>query len=257
MTSQTSFDFRGEVALVTGGSRGIGAAVSKLFAAAGASVVIVYREREDAAKKTLEEIRGAGGEARAIRANLVSTDEIRALFATLEGSPAPGIMVHCAALGSFKPAASLRANQWDLSMNVNARAFLLCAQQCAERMTGGGSILAMSSLGASRVIRSYGAIGISKAALEATVRYLASELGCRGIRVNALTAGLVDTESIRAHPEYALLTGADGPRSRWMMEPEDVARVAAFLCSREASWIQGQSIVADGGLSLTLADPKE
>lgn len=252
---QTSFDFRGEVALVTGGSRGIGAAVAKFFAKCGASVVIVYRERDDAAERTLAEIRDAGGEARAIRANLVSPEEIRELFATLRESAPPGIFVHCAALGSFKPTSSLRANQWDLSMDVNARSFLLCALQCAERMPDGGAMLAMSSLGASRVIRSYGAIGISKAALEATVRYLAVELGVRGIRVNALSAGLVDTDSIRAHPDYAPLAAAT-ERSRWMMSPEDVARVAAYLCSRDASWIQGQSIVADGGLSLTLADPK-
>ena len=255
MTSQASFDFRGEVALVTGGSRGIGAAVAKLFAAFGASVVIVYRERDDAARETVDAICDAGGVARAVRANLVSTDEIRELFATLEDSPAPTMLVHCAALGSFKPAASLRANQWDLSMNVNARAFLLCAQKCAERMTRGGAMLALSSPGAARVLRSYGAIGISKAALEATVRYLASELGERGIRVNALAAGLVDTESIRAHPEFASLAVTEGPPSRWMMKPDDVARVAAFLCSRDASWIQGQTIVADGGLSLPLADP--
>jgi enoyl-[acyl-carrier protein] reductase III len=255
MTAQTSFDFRGEAALVTGGSRGIGAAVARRLAASGAAVTIVYREREDAARKTLDEIRGAGGQASAIRANLVNPEEIREMFVALKDSPAPGIMVHCAALGSFKPVTSLRANQWDLSMNVNARAFLLCALQCAERMTRGGAILALSSLGATRVIPSYGAIGISKAALEATVRYLASELNVKGIRVNALTAGLVNTDSIRAHPDYAPLTGMQGGGSPWMMQPEDVAGLAAFLCSREASWIQGQSIVADGGLSLALADP--
>jgi len=248
--NQLSFDFHGDVALVTGGSRGIGAAVARTLAAAGASVIIVYRERDDAAETTVGAIRDAGGEATAVRANLVNPDEIKSLFAGMETSPS--ILVHCAALGSFKPTVSLRTNQWDLSMNVNARAFLLCALQCAERMSNGGAMLAMSSLGSTRVIPSYGAIGISKAALEATVRYLANELGGRGIRVNALSAGIVDTEAIRAHPDYSRLPDQG---SKWVMQPDDVARIAAFLCSREASWIQGQSIVADGGLSLTLANP--
>jgi len=249
-TKQTTFDFRGEVALVTGGSRGIGAAVARTLASAGASVIIVYRERDDAAASTVAAIRDGGGEARALKANLVNPDEIRALFDGMD--EAPGILVHCAALGSFKPVTALRANQWDLSMNVNARAFLLLALQCAERMTSGGAMLAMSSLGSERVVPSYGAIGISKAALEATVRYLASELGGRGIRVNALSAGVVDTEAIQAHPDYGALRETG---SKWLMEPDDVARIAAFLCSNEASWIQGQTIIADGGLSLTLADP--
>lgn len=238
-----------KIALVTGASRGIGAAIARRLAADGAEVIVHYRERTDAAQQVVDSIVKAGGVAHAVRANLVNVDEIRAMFEWVERVD---ILVHSAALGSFKPLAQLRPNQWDLSMNVNARSFLVLVQESAHRMSSGGSIVALSSLGATRVVPSYGAIGASKAALEATVRSLAVELGSRGINVNAVAPGVVDSETIRAHPsadEILAEARRRTPDGR-LIEPDDVANVVAWLTSNDARWINGQTIVVDGGASL-------
>src|SRR6185437_3791159 len=116
------------------------------------------------------------------------------------------MLIHNAALGSFKPLHKVRANQWDLTMNTNARSLLLLAQGALDALeTRQGRIVSISSLGSVRVLPSYGAIGVSKAALESTTRYLASELAPRGIRVNAVVGGLVDTDASRLHPDYEKL----------------------------------------------------
>ena len=246
-------DLHGRVAVVTGGSRGIGAAISHRLAALGAGVVILYRHDDASAEAVVEAIRASGGSASATKANLVHPEEIRRAFFELPGGRVD-LLVHAAALGSFKPVTDLRANQWDLTMNVNARAFHLCALEAARLMPGEGSIVALSSLGATRVVPEYGAIGISKAALEATMRYLAIELGARGINVNAVSAGIVEGTSVRLHPHYESLRAAAIERTplRRLATGDDIAHVVAFLCSPYARWIQGQVILADGGMSLVL-----
>jgi enoyl-[acyl-carrier protein] reductase III len=248
-----SQELSGKRALVTGGSRGIGAAISRAFASAGAEVVIVYRDDDTSAKTVVDDIRSRGGAAHAVKANLVHPEEIRRVFAELGDGPVH-ILVHAAALGSFKPVSELRANQWDLTMNVNARAFHLCSLEAARRMPHDGSIVALSSLGAGRVVPEYGAIGISKAALEATTRYLAIELGARAINVNAVSAGVVDNTSIHLHPHHDELRASAIERTpaKRLATPEDIAGVVLFLCTPAAKWIQGQVIVADGGMSLLL-----
>ncbi|MFB3905245.1 MAG: SDR family oxidoreductase [Acidobacteriota bacterium] len=245
----------GKTALITGGSRGIGAAIARALANYGVGVWINYRENDGAANEVLGQIRKAGGSASLIRANLLDVNEIRAMFATVAESGSLDILIHNAALGSFKPVQNLRPNQWDLTLNVNARAFLLCAQEAARLMgSRGGRIIGISSLGGSRVLPEYGAIGISKAALEAATRYLAVEMAAAGIRVNAVCGGLVDTESIRLHPHYRqLVTVAEArtPAGR-LGQPEDLAQIAIFLCTPLSDWLCGQVIVADGGYSLLL-----
>ena len=136
-------------------------------------------------------------------------------------------------------------------MNVNARSFLLCSQKCVRLMKE-GTIVAISSLGSSRALPRYGALGPTKAALEAIVRYLAVELAPLGIRVNAVAGGFVQTESIRKHPDadrliQSIVAGTPGGR---LGTPDDIAGVVMFLLSSSASWICGQTLVVDGGLSL-------
>ena len=142
---------------------------------------------------------------------------------------------------------------WNVSLDVNARALLLCSQEAVPLMgPNGGRIIAVSSLGSHRYMPEYGAIGVSKAALESLIRYLAVDLAPRGIRVNGVSGGLVDTDALRLHPQYErLMRGAPRrtPAGR-MGTPDDLANVVLFLTSHRADWITGQTIIADGGLDL-------
>lgn len=248
-------DLAGQRALVTGGSRGIGAEIAATLARAGAQVFLNYSRDDEAAARTATAIRAGGGKADSVKANLARPEEIRKLFARVGAEGGLDILIHNAALGSFKRVLDLRTNQWDLSMGINARALLLCAQEAVLLMEGrGGRIVSVSSLGSTRVIPEYGAIGVSKAALEALTRSLAAELAPRGIRVNAVTAGLIETASVRQHPHYEELARKAVERTPLgrLGTPEDVARIVLFLVSPLSGWVVGQTLVADGGLSLAL-----
>lgn len=246
------FDFTGQRALITGGTRGIGAAIARRLASCGAHVTINYLHNEVAARTTADEISRTGGSVTIAQANMIDPDAIAALTARV-AAEGLDILVHNAALGSFKPLHKVKANQWDLTLNVNARALLLLAQGTLGALEARhGRIVSISSLGSTRVLPSYGAIGVSKAALETTTRYLASELGPRGIRVNGVVGGLIDTEASRLHPDYEKLAEAalgQTPLGR-LATTEDIADVVLFLCSPLSSAIAGQMIVVDGGSAL-------
>jgi enoyl-[acyl-carrier protein] reductase III len=254
-TPTDPLNFSGKRALITGASRGIGAELAQELAARGAHVYVNYSRDEAGAERTTRAIDTAGGSATPIRANLAHPDDVRAMFEQIAGSGALDVLVHNAAIGSFKRTIEVRANQWDLSMNVNARALLLCAQHAAPLMEGGGGkIVSVSSLGSARALPLYGAIGVTKAALEALTRYLAADLAPRGIGVNAVSAGLVDTQSVRLHPGFDQLAARSiqlSPLAR-LGTPTDIARVVLFLCSSLSDWIVGQTLVVDGGVSLSL-----
>ena len=249
-----SFDLRGARALVTGASRGIGATIARRLAASGAEVIINCSRDLAGANATRQAIESAGGRASVVQANVGDPRDVRRLFATIAAAGERlDVLVHNAAIGSFKPALNVRANQWDLSMNVNARALLLCAQQALPLMAAhGGHIVAVSSLGGRRVVPSYGAIGVSKAALEALVRELAVELAPRAIAVNAVCPGIVDHSSIQRHPDFAAARRTSRAADDGLVTADAVADVILFLCSHAAHSIVGQTIVADGGLSLPL-----
>ncbi|KAA0255030.1 MAG: SDR family oxidoreductase [Acidobacteria bacterium] len=244
-------DLRGRRALVTGGTRGIGFAISSALAREGAHVTMGYRADEEAAARAVAAIRAAGGSASASARNLASPEEVRALVDEACGEDGLDVLVHDAALGSFKPVLDVKPNQWDLTLSVNARALLLLVRAAAERMREGGRVVAISSLGATRVVPSYGAIGVSKAALEALVRSLAAELAPRGITVNAVSAGLVETDGVRLHPGFEALRAAALSRSPAgrLTTAEEVAGAVLLLASPLASGITGQVLVVDGGLS--------
>ena len=241
--------------LVTGGSRGIGRAAAVALAQAGARQVVVgFVENEAAAHETCREIEATGAGAHMVRANLAYPAEIDSLFDNVRAKlDRNDVFVHCAALAAFKPLMSTRQNQWDLTLNINARSFLLCVQQCAPLMVHGGSIVAVSSLGSTRVMPEYGAMGPTKAALESLVRGLAVELGPRGIRVNAVSAGLITGTGAAELPgAHAALSAVrvHTPLAR-NGEPGDLAGVIAFLAGADSGFITGQTIVADGGYSLS------
>lgn len=246
------FDFSGQRALVTGGSRGIGAAIATRLAECRAHVTINYLHNEEAARATALEIERAGGSAAIVRANVADPAAIATLTAQA-AADGLDILIHNAALGSFKPLHRVRANQWDLTMNTNARALLLLAQGALPALEARrGRIVSISSLGSGRVLPSYGAIGVSKAALESTTKYLAAELAPRGVRVNAVVGGLVDTDASRLHPDYEALSrraAAQAPTGR-LTSAGEIADAVLFLCSPLAAGIIGQMLVVDGGAGL-------
>ena len=246
---------KGKVALITGASRGIGRAIALRLADDGVNVAVNYLQNEEAAQKTVNELLAKGVKAAAFQANVGDLDSHKALFeGVLRTFGTLDILIHNAALGAFKPVHRLKMNHWDLSMNINAKAFLALTQSALPTLEAKkeGIIIALSSLGAHRFIPNYGAIGISKAAIESTVRYLGVELMPKGICVNCVSGGLVDTDALKMFPFFddfkkEVLARTPGGR---IGKPEDLARVVAFLCSPESSWIVGQTIVVDGGLSL-------
>ena len=161
------------------------------------------------------------------------------------------VLVHNAATGVIRPALETEDKHWDWTLGANARALLSLARVAAPQMKSGSSIVGISSLGSQRVLENYTLVGTSKAALEALVRYLGVELAPRGIRVNAVSAGVVETGALDHFPnrEAMLDMGARNPVGR-LVTPEDVASAVAFLCSPDAAMVCGQTIVVDGGYSL-------
>jgi enoyl-[acyl-carrier protein] reductase III len=245
--------FKGKVALVTGGSRGIGKAISLEFARRGADIAFNYLRNHRVAAEAQEEIEALGVRCLRIRAHLGDTEKIKKLFAEVEsGYGRLDILVNNAASGVQRSAAELTEKHWDWTMAINARAPWLCAIEAARLMTNGGSIVNITSQGSQRVLPYYFSVGTSKAALEAATRYLAVELAPRGISVNAVSGGYVDTGALDHFPnrEDMRAAAAETPAGRGLT-PEDVARVVAFLCTEEAEMIRGQVIVVDGGQTLT------
>jgi enoyl-[acyl-carrier protein] reductase III len=241
--------FEGASVLVTGGSRGIGKAIVLRFAELGAARVAVgYLRNDRAAEETAEELRTLGAEPVLVRGN-VSSERVGREVAEL--GPLD-ILVHNAATGVIRPALEVEEKHWDWTLSANARALISLARAAAPAMEPGASIVAISSLGAARVLENYVLVGTSKAALESLVRYLAVELASRGIRVNAVSGGVIETEALDHFPnrEQMLAAARDRTPAGRMVEPRDVADAVCFLCSPEAEMIRGQTLVVDGGYSL-------
>ena len=247
------FQLDGKVALITGGSRGIGRAIALKFAQNGIHVVVNYvRHRRDA-ESAAGEIENCGVRCFVVKANVANDEDVKAMFALIQKEFGRlHFMVSNAASGVLKPALELSSRHWNWAMDINARALLSLAREGVALMQEGGRIMAVSSLGAVRAIENYTAVGASKAALESLVRHLAVELGPRGINVNTISAGAVDTEALKKFPnrQEILDTAISKTPLGRLTTPEDVADVALFLCSDLAAMIQGQTIVVDGGYSI-------
>jgi enoyl-[acyl-carrier protein] reductase III len=241
--------FEGKSVLVTGGSRGIGKAISLRFAGQGARrIAVSYLRNDNAAEETADEIRKLGAEAVLLRGNLGDPDKTKAL---LEEAGPLDVIVSNAATGVIRPFQELDEKHWDWTLNANARALFTIAREAAPTMPAGSSIVAISSLGADRVLDNYMLVGVSKATLEALVRYLAVELAPQDIRVNAVSAGLVETGALDYFPnrdDMLRFYRERTPAGR-LVEPEDVADAVCFLTSPAAAMVRGQTLVVDGGYS--------
>jgi enoyl-[acyl-carrier protein] reductase III len=239
--------FDGATVCVTGGSRGIGKVIALRFAELGAArVAIGYMRNDRAAEETAEELRELGSEPVLVRGNVAS-----GRVAGEVGELAPSILVHSAATGVIRSALETEDKHWDWTHAANARALLSLSRAAAPSMAEGSSIVAVSSLGSTRVLENYVLVGTSKAALESLVRYLGVELAPR-IRVNAVSAGVVDTGALEYFPnrDEMLRAGRERTPAGRLVEPKDIADAVVFLCSPQAAMVCGHTLIVDGGFSL-------
>lgn len=255
-----NIDLSNRVALVTGGSRGIGRATAIGLARAGADVAITYLNARRNAEEVGEEILALGRRTLIARADLSEAEDVTNLIDSIgDHFGRLDILVSNAAGGGFRPLLEVTSENFDYALRLNVRAFMLLVQSAAplmernEQRTGRARVITVSSWGAERALPTYGAIGASKAALESMTRHFALELGGRGVNVNCVRAGIVDTGSIRALPGAEEILKARRQRSLAGdvdLMPEDVASTILFLASDLANMIQGQTIIVDGGTSL-------
>ncbi len=250
-------DLTGKVALVTGGSRGIGRACAIRLAEAGADIVLNYVTSRGQADQTAEEIAALGRKVAVIRADISEEDDVHSMLDFVgETFGKLDILVSNAASGGFRPLLSATARNFEAAMNTNVRALLYLLQASVpllEKSDGRAKVIGISSHGSHTALPFYGLIGTSKAALESLARHFALELGDRGINVNIVQAGLVATDSTR------LLPAADemfaGSRMKSMvgerdLEAYDVANAVLFMASPLSDLVQGQTLIIDGGAAI-------
>ncbi len=243
-----------KVALITGGTRGIGKAIATKFAEDGYNLVLNYLRSKTNAEETKAELESHGIHVHLVKANVKDVENIKDMFREIDDMYGRlDVFINNAASGVLRPLMELEESHWDWTQDINSKAYFFAAQEAAKLMerVGRGAIVALSSLGSIRVLPNYVAVGVSKASLEAITRYLAVELAPKNIVVNAVSGGAVDTDALKHFPnrQEMLESGANNPAGR-LVEPEDIANVVYFLCTENANMIRGQTIIVDGGLSL-------
>ena len=247
-------DLSDKVALVTGSSRGIGRACAKRLAEAGADVVVNYLSSQNAAAEVAHEIQTLGRRVATVKADVSEPEDVEAMIKFVrERFGRLDILVSNAASGGFRPLMDATPRHFEATMGTNVLPLLSLVQQARtllERSEGRSKVIAMSSHGSHRALPAYGLIGASKAALESLVRHLALEMGDRGVNVNSVLAGLVETDSTRGLPGSQDIFQAVRQRLMTSGKPllaADVADVVLFLASPLSDFIQGQTIIVDGG----------
>ena len=246
-------EFEGQKVLVTGGSRGIGRAITLAFAEAGADVAVNYLRDHASAEETQKLVEEKGRQCLILQTNVAEFDHVDRMFDEL-GEAWDGKLDHMvsnAASGVLRRAMTMKRKHWDWTMNINARSLLKLTQRAEKMMREGSSIVALSSLGSFKAIPDYAAVGASKGALESLARHLAVELAPR-IRVNIVCGGLVDTDALTHFPDRERMLETDKERNPMgrHVEPEDLANAVLYLCSPISKMVVGHRLVVDGGHSI-------
>lgn len=250
-------DLTGRVALVTGSSRGIGAACALRLAEAGADVVVNYLTSKEAAVQTAEQILSLGRRASVVRADISEEDDVASMMDFIgESYGQLDILVSNAASGGFRPLLASTTRHFTNTMNTNALALILLVQRALpllEKSRSRGKVIALSSHGADTALPWYGLIGGSKAALESIARHLTLEVGDRGVNVNVVRAGLVETDSTRRIPNAEQIFARRVEKTMMggrMLTGGDIADAVLFLASPLSDLIQGETLVVDGGAAV-------
>ncbi len=247
-----SSQLTGKVAVVTGASKGIGAAIARQFGAEGASVVVGYSSDQAGAQRIVSEIESQGGKALAIRADMTSQDDITRLFdQAISTYDRLDILVNNAGVYAFAPLDNITAEHFHKQFNVNVLGLILASQEAARRMgDAGGSIVNIGSVAGATPPPMASVYSATKAAVDAVTKSLAKELGPRGIRVNSLNPGMVETEGAHAAgvigSDLQKQVAAQTPLGR-IGQPTDIAPVAVFLASDASHWVTGETLAVSGG----------
>jgi 3-oxoacyl-[acyl-carrier protein] reductase len=241
----------GKVAVVTGASKGIGAAIAKHLAAEGAAVVVNYASSKEEAERVVGEIAAAGGKAVAVQADVAKQPDIKRLFAeTKKAFGRLDVLVNNAGVYEFAPIEEVTPEHFHKQFGLNVLGLLLTTQEALKYLGTGGSIVNISSVVATMAPPTGSVYSATKAAVDAVTRSLAQELGPRQIRVNSINPGMVETEGLRAagitESDFRKQVEAQAPLGR-IGRPDDIGPAAVFLASGESSWITGETLYISGG----------
>lgn len=248
---------KGKTLVITGATKGIGKATAYRFAKEGINVAFTYNSNEELAKEIVEDLEAKFNiKAKYYYYNILEPQTAKELFLEIDKDfdrvdyfISNAMIYGRAVVGGYNKFMKLKPRGLDNIYTATVDAFVCASQQAAKRMVNGGAIVSLSSTGNLVYIENYAGHGTNKAAVEAMVRYAATELGEVGIRVNAVSGGPIDTDALRAFTNYeevAAKTAELSPLGR-MGTPEDLAGACYFLCSDEASWITGTTLIVDGG----------
>src|SRR6266481_5004129 len=241
----------GKVAVVTGASKGIGAAIAKQLAADGASVVVNYASSKSGADKVVGEIKAQGGKATAVQGDLSKKSDIDRLFAETKKTYGNlDILVNNAGVYDFKPLDEITEEHFHKQFNLNVLGLILATQEAARHFNASGSVINIGSVAGTSPVAGGSVYCATKAAVDAVTKSLAKELGPRKIRVNSLNPGMIETEGFHAAgisgSDFQKQVEAQTPLGR-IGQPQDVATVATFLASADSGWISGETFLVAGG----------
>jgi len=243
----------GKVAVVTGASKGIGAAIAKHLAAEGASVVVNYASSKSGADKVVAEITGAGGKAVAVQGDMAKKADIERLFAeTKKAYGGVDVLVNNAGIYEFAPIEKITEDHFHKQFNLNVLGLLLSTQEAVKYFKPtGGSVINISSVVGVNPMPNAAVYSATKAAVDAVTKSLAKELGPKKIRVNSINPGMIETEGVHAAgimaSEFEKQVLAQTPLGR-IGQPDDVSKVAAFFASDDSGWVTGETLLIAGGM---------